>query len=72
MRNIGVDDEGPVPDIQTQNNVTVPELNVDLTENEIYQLQELAISDIPNNEHGEQVYLIVCAAIETLLTERNE
>ena len=30
VRNIAVDDEGPLPDIQTQNNVMVPEINVDL------------------------------------------
>ena len=71
MRNIGIDDEGPIPDIQTQNNVILPETDVDLTENEISHLQELATSDIPDNEHGEQAYLIVRATIETLLAGRD-
>ena len=71
VRNIGIDDEGPIPDIQTQNNVIVPEIDVDLTENEISHLQELATSDIPDNEHGEQAYLIVRATIETLLAGRD-
>ena len=71
VRNIGVEDEGPVPDIQTQNNVMVLEINVDLDEDDIHHLQELAQSDISNDEHGEQAYLLVCAEIERLLIERN-
>ena len=69
-RNFGIDDEGPVPEIQTRNNVIVPEINVDLTEDEISQLEDLATSDIPRNEHGEQAYLIVHTAIERLITGR--
>lgn len=44
VRTVGIDDEGPVPDIQTQNNVNVPQINVDLTEDDIFQLEELAVS----------------------------
>jgi hypothetical protein len=50
--------------------VIVPEINVDLTEDEISQLQDLATSDIPRNEHGEEAYLIVHTAIERLITGR--
>ena len=69
-RNFGIDNEGPTPEIQTQNNVTVPEINVNVFQDEMSHLQDLSRCDIPRNEHGEQAYLVVRTAIERLLLER--
>ena len=36
IRVLGIDDEGPVSDIQTQNNVNVPCIDVDLREDDFF------------------------------------
>ena len=51
IRVLGIDDEGPVSDIQKQNNVNVPCIDVDLDEDDFLQLQELAVSHFPNDKH---------------------
>ena len=64
IRVLGIDDEGPVSDIQTQNDVNVPRIDVDLSE------EELAVSHFPNDEHGEQAYRTICNQIEEILADR--
>ena len=70
IRVLGIDDEGPVSDIQTQNDVNVPRIDVDLSEDDFLQLQELAVSHFPNDEHGEQAYRTICNQIEENLADR--
>ena len=70
IRVLGIDDEGPVSDIQTQNNVNVPRIDVDLSEEDFLQLQELAVSHFHNDEHGEQAYKTVRNHIEEILAYR--
>ena len=70
IRVLAIDDEGPVSDIQTKNNVNVPRIDVDLSEDDFLQLQELVVSHFPNDEHGEQAYRTVCNQIEEILADR--
>ena len=36
----GIDDEGPVPDIQTQNHIKVPRVSINLTEQQLTYIQQ--------------------------------
>ena len=72
LEQFGIDDEGPTSDIQTRNNVIVPDINVHLTDNEISVLQTLLHPLTQENDPGEQTYLMVCRTLKNLLSERED
>ena len=72
LEQFGIDDEGPTSDIQTRNNVIVPDINVHLTDNEISVLQTLLHPLTQENDHGEQTYLMVCRTLRNLFSERED
>ena len=67
--NYGIDDEGPTPEIQTENNVIVPPIDVHLSDLEMQMLQ-IMCSPSEDDDHGIQKYIMVCRVIENLLSER--
>eukprot|EP00112_Aurelia_sp_Birch-Aquarium-sp1_P016476 Seg3739.2 transcript_id=Seg3739.2/GoldUCD/mRNA.D3Y31 product="hypothetical protein" protein_id=Seg3739.2/GoldUCD/D3Y31 len=63
----GIDDEGPIPDLQTRNHVVVPRSDIELNETE-HQLLTQTINYIEEDgKHGMQVYINAVQFIENLL-----
>ena len=65
-----MDDDGPTPDIQTRNNIIVPEISIHLTNDEITVLHALFHPFGQENDHGEETYLLVCRTLQNFLSER--
>lgn len=68
--NYGIDDEGPTPEIETQNNVIVPPINIHLSDPEMQILQLMCNPHEQDDDHGIQKYIVACGVIENLLSER--
>lgn len=65
----GVDDEGPLPEVQTGNNVVVPESEIVLTREQWASLQTLVNPLDEDNEHGKLLYLNVCGIIDIYVNQ---
>ena len=52
----GVDDEGPLPEVQTANNVVVPECEIVLAREQWASLQTLVNPLDEDNEHGKLLF----------------
>ncbi len=65
----GLDDEGPIPDLQTRNHDVVPRPDIELNETE-HQLLTQTINYIEEDgNHGMQVYINAVQFIENLLQQ---
>ena len=65
----GVDDEGPLPEVQTANNVVVPESEIVLTREQWASLQTLVNPLDEDNEHGKLLYLNACRIIDIYVNQ---
>lgn len=67
----GVDDEGPLSEVQTANHVAIPEPAIALTEEETAALGTLINPLEDDNEHGKLLYTTVCEIVQNCLSQRN-
>ena len=65
--NVGIDDEGPVPDIQTSNNVVVPRSAIHLNDEELTCLRIQYDWKADDGEFGLQLYSQVVDYIKSIL-----
>jgi len=65
--NVGIDDEGPVPDIQTSNNVVVPRSAIHLNEEELTRLCIQYDWTADDGEFGLQLYSRVVDYIKNIV-----
>ena len=70
LENYGIDDEGPTPDTQTRDNVSVPTINAHLSDLQIQILQSLYSHCEQDDDHGIEKYILVCGVISHLQHER--
>ena len=64
--NSSIEDEGPIPEIQTSNNVIIPRSTLDLNEEQITMLNELFNWETDDRNYGMQLYSNVVDYIETI------
>ena len=65
----GIDDEGPIPDLQTHNHVVVPRSDIELNETEYQLLTQSINCTEEDGNHGMQVYVNTVQHIENLLQQ---
>lgn len=65
IESYGIDQNGPIPDIITDNNVVVPELELELTESENQQLKENDDPLFDDGNSGINHFLSVLQILET-------
>ncbi|PFX18913.1 hypothetical protein AWC38_SpisGene16700 [Stylophora pistillata] len=65
IESYGIDQDGPIPDIITDNNVVVPELELELTESENQQLKENVDPLSDDGNSGINHFLSVLQILET-------
>lgn len=56
INNYGIDDEGPLPELQTNNNVVIPDINVNINEITMNTIQQVNPLENDGN-HGIDVFL---------------
>ena len=66
----GIDDDGPVPQVQTENTVEIPRSAIELTNDEYQLLTENVDPLFNNNDHGIHAYQSAKNILITLLNDR--
>ena len=65
----GVNDEGPLPEVQTGNNVVVLECEIVLTREQCDSFQTFVNLWDEDNEHGKLLYLNACRIIDIYVNQ---
>ena len=70
VNSYGIDDDGPIPEIRTINHVEIPESNIVLEDEEMAILTLLVNPLDEDNEHGKDLFVNACEALEMILDAR--
>ena len=69
VNSYGIDDDGPLPEIQTINHVEIPESDIVLEDEDMAALALLVDPLHEDNEHGKQLYVNACEILEMIPNE---
>ena len=67
VNSYGVDDDGPLPQVQTVNHVEIPESTIQVPEEILVLLSTLVNPLEEDNEHGKRIFLNTCNVLEIIL-----
>ena len=70
FQHYGIDDDGPLPDVQTENSVEIPRSAIELTSDESQLLIENVDPLMNDNDHGIVAYQSARSILITLLNHR--
>lgn len=70
FQHYGIDDDGPLPDVQTENSVEIPRSAIELTSDESQLLIENVDPFMNDNDHGIVAYQSARSILITLLNHR--
>ena len=69
VNSYGIDDDGPIPDIQTINHVEIPQSSVVLSDTDMAALALLVEPLEEDNECGKKLFVNACEILERILGE---